>query len=194
MIETYKNFNKETPVFEQSTEYNAEAAICNALAFAGHTMPLGLFATGCASLGDFLKTEEIENYYKNTAPVLYGDYRAKIPGYYKPSEVIRVLVYGANQWMGKDILTFTKMEVSDILEEVKKGNPIIVAASNGNIHKLVPILGYEEVKAEGDGAASSQLNIPADCQDAFANGFNNAKPFTSSEKWVITIAPAEPVI
>ena len=182
MIETYKNFNKEAPNGDLSKDYPTESAVCYALEFAGHTLPYGLFKTAYESLVDFMKGEEVDNFYKNNAPILYGDYRAKIPGYYAPASVLSVLIYGVNAWLKKDILTFEELNMSEIREKLEVGNPVLVVSSDGTTQGLIPFVGIAENK----------FVYPAILAGLGKEEY--FKPFWNDKKWVITIKPAEPVI
>lgn len=191
-IETYKNFNKTEPTLEVSKDYPLEAAVCNALLLAGYTLPLGFFKLGCESLADFIKTsDEVDKFYKSTAPILYGEYRAKAPGYFKPSEVISVLVHSVNLWLGeKDILSFEMLTSNEIEENyLNKSQPVLLIYRDDKVSSLIPVTynnttgkSYEAIDDKG-----SVVHLDKSL-------LKNFKPFDSDKKWVVTIRPAEPVI
>ena len=185
MIETYKDFNKTyTP--EVSEAYPTEAAICNALSFAGYVLPQGLYPTNADSLANFMKdNENVDNFYKNYSPTLYKEYRSKMPGRYLPIDVVQVLIQSVNLWLEKDILNFEELTVEEIQEKVSNGNPVLIIATDNNTRSLIPILGIDD-KSEWV-AAMENTTIKE-----LSAGI--IKPTYSDKKWVITIKSAEPVI
>ena len=202
MVELYKNFNKETIELETSDKYPIEAAICNALKYAGYTLPMGLYSKACDSLGDFMETnQQVENYYKTYSPTLSKEYHAKMPGYFKPSEVIEVLINGVNEWLGKDILSFQQsLSREEITSKLEAWEPILViVAKDPQHHYILPLLGQdknEESSTEGKGVIYTLETYNNIFNDELKDGtlFDKIKPFHSNNKWVITIKPAEPVI
>lgn len=192
MINTYMNYRKNDPIIGHSEKFPIEALVCTALEYAGHYLPIGLYANSYDNFGDFIAdNESIENYYKELAPVLYSEYRSKMPGHFKPDEVWVVLTHCVNSWVGSNI-TEIKYNITqeEIDEQLDQGLPVIVSyRESPEEHRLTVLLGKNE-----NGYDVLKIS-DTDFSKISKEDFNSkVKPIGSKIKNAIFIKPAILVI
>lgn len=133
---------------EKSTEDNVPAdericnVVCTALTSMGYILPAGMYDRPSQALLDFFEnSDEVDNIYKDTAPLLYKNYKSHVPGNFKPWEVHEVLAKGINLWLGEEVDTFTEMPVKDFSAKVSNGSAIVVSGKFDNSYELACIFG-----------------------------------------------------
>lgn len=118
------------------------SVICSALTAMGYVLPAGMCDRPSQAMLSFFETsDEIDNVYKDTAPLLYKGYKSHYSDSFKPWEVHEVLAKGINLWLGEEIDTFTEIPVKDISSKVSNGSAVVVSGKFDNSYELACILG-----------------------------------------------------
>lgn len=116
--------------------------VCTALTSMGYILPVGMYDRPSQALLDFFEnSDEVDNIYKDTAPLLYKNYKSHVPGNFKPWEVHEVLAKGINLWLGEEVDTFTEIPVKDFSAKVSNGSAIVVSGKFDNSYELACIFG-----------------------------------------------------
>lgn len=129
--------NENIPVDERIC-----SVMCSALTAMGYILPVGMCDRPSQALLSFFETsDEIDNIYKDTAPLLYKGYKGHYSDSFKPWEVHEVLAKGINLWLDEEIDTFTEISVKDISSKVSNGSAVVVSGKFDDSYELACILG-----------------------------------------------------
>lgn len=183
-LDLFKKINAENYISReaediQETNVPKEEGICNvictALTSMGYILPVGMFDRPSQALLDFFEnSDEIDNLYKDTAPLLYKNYKGHIPGSFKPWEVHEVLAKGINLWLGETIDTFTELPVKDFSAKVSSGSALVVSGKFDGSYELACVLGTKfYVDAEKLNNIKSYFERAEELKNIEANNYPN---------------------
>ena len=129
--------NEDIPVDERIC-----SVMCSALTAMGYILPVGMCDRPSQALLSFFETsDEIDNIYKDTAPLLYKGYKGHYSDSFKPWEVHEVLAKGINLWLDEEIDTFTEIPVKDMSSKISNGSAVVVSGKFDGSYELACILG-----------------------------------------------------